>query len=224
MEIIKQLQELKKNENQDDFFDEVSLNSSFSRIKLSQFYGIELDDFAHEVAILSLWLAEHQMNIEFKAEFGECEPTLPLQQSGNILSDNALRINWEGFCKKGPGIEVYILGNPPYLGGKVQSASQKKDAKNILVGISKYKDLDYISCFFIKASEYIEGQVKAAFVTTSSICQGIHVPALWPKIFENDVEIIFAYEPFKWSNNAKKNAGVVCSIIGLGAVGSKNKY
>ena len=224
MELIKHLQELNENEDQSDLFDKVNLDSSFSRIKLSQFYGIELDDFAHEVAILSLWLAEHQMNVEFKTEFGECEPTLPLQQSGNILSDNALRVNWENFCKKGPGIEVYILGNPPYLGGKVQSASQKEDAKNTLIGISKYKDLDYISCFFIKASEYIEGQVKAAFVTTSSICQGVHVPALWPKIFENDVEIIFAYEPFKWSNNAKKNAGVVCSIIGLGTTGSKNKY
>ena len=114
MEIIKQLQELKKNENQDDFFDEVSLNSSFSRIKLSQFYGIELDDFAHEVAILSLWLAEHQMNVEFKAEFGECRPSLPLRESGSIVHGNATRIEWSNACSRDG--EIYLLGNPPYLG------------------------------------------------------------------------------------------------------------
>lgn len=224
MEIIKRLQELDKNDNQDDLFGAVGLDSSYSRIKLSQFYGIELDDFAHEVAILSLWLAEHQMNVEFKAEFGECQPTLPLKQSGNIISENALRVCWSTFCTKKGREEIYVLGNPPYLGGKVQSASQKIDAKNALVGIHKYKDLDYISCWFIKAAEYIEGGIKAAFVTTSSICQGIHVPALWPKIFENNVEILFAYEPFKWSNNAKKNAGVVCSIIGLGAESKNDKF
>ena len=110
MEIIKRLQELDQNDNQDDLFGEIGLDSSFSRIKLSQFYGIELDDFAHEVAILSLWLAEHQMNVEFKAEFGECEPALPLKQSGNIISGNALLIDWEKLL--GQADQTYICGNP----------------------------------------------------------------------------------------------------------------
>nr|WP_193006466.1 class I SAM-dependent DNA methyltransferase [Psychrobacter namhaensis] len=110
MEVIKLRQERVKDGQQDDFFDEVSLDSSFSQIRLSQFYGIELDDFAHEVAILSLWLAEHQMNVEFKAEFGDCEPTLPLQSSGNIFAGNALRLNWLSVCPNN-GEEIYIIGN-----------------------------------------------------------------------------------------------------------------
>ena len=54
---------------------------SFSSIPLSNFYGIEIDDFAHENAKLSLYLAEHQMNIEFKDELSNVSPTLPLKTS-----------------------------------------------------------------------------------------------------------------------------------------------
>ncbi|TMO94584.1 hypothetical protein CWC14_15795 [Pseudoalteromonas sp. S3260] len=118
MEIIKRLQELDQNEKQDDLFGDVGLDSSFSRIKLSQFYGIELDDFAHEVAILSLWLAEHQMNVEFKAEFGECEPALPLKVSGSIICGNAARLDWKSICDN-TNSEVFLAGNPPYKGSRV---------------------------------------------------------------------------------------------------------
>lgn len=85
----------------------------FSQIKLSQFYGIEIKDFAHEMAILSLWLAEHQMNQVFEHElldFGKSEPILPLHQSGNITQENAARINWETVCPKNEGDEIYIIG------------------------------------------------------------------------------------------------------------------
>lgn len=117
MEIIKRLQEIDQNDNQDDLFGDVGLDSSFSRVKLSQFYGIELDDFAHEVAILSLWLAEHQMNVDFKAEFGECEPTLPLKHGGNIIQGNSTTISWESLIQKADE-NTFIIGNPPYLGAK----------------------------------------------------------------------------------------------------------
>jgi hypothetical protein len=88
----------------------------FSQIRLSNFYGIELDDFAHEVAILSLWLAEHQMNQLFLSEFGNVKPALPLTSTGNIVQGNACRLDWEVVCPKGKEDEIYILGNPPYLG------------------------------------------------------------------------------------------------------------
>ena len=214
MEIIKQLQELKKIESQDDFFDEFGLDSSFSRLRLSQFYGIELDDFAHEVAILSLWLAEHQMNIEFKAEFGNCEPTLPLQSGGNIISGNACNIDWKRVCPIAQGNEVFILGNPPYLGGKKLQPNHKEDMTS--AGIGKFLQLDYISCWFVKAAAYISNQnAKAAFVSTKSICQGEQVYLLWPIIYKLSVEIAFAFKPFEWANNAKNNAGVTCIIVGL---------
>jgi hypothetical protein len=223
MEIIKRIQELDQNDNQDDLFGDVGLDSSFSRIKLSQFYGIELDDFAHEVAILSLWLAEHQMNVEFKAEFGECVATLPLKNSGNITQGNATRIDWNniGFHETD---EIYVCGNPPYVGTKYQSDSQKQDLAMCLGGMSKAKDLDYITCWFIKASKFINKTRFAAFVSTNSISQGIQATTVWPLVLTGSIEIYFAHKEFKWTNNAKHQAGVICSIIGLRANSKKPKY
>lgn len=224
MEIIKRLQEIKQNDGQDDLFDEVGLDSSFSRIKLTQFYGIEFDDFAHEVAILSLWLAEHQMNVEFKAEFGECKPTLPLQNGGKIICDNALRVDWKDICSFSNNEEVFILGNPPYLGSKVQKAHHKSDMKFVFQGLNNFKDLDYIACWFYKASLYIcNKNQKYAFVTTNSICQGSQVAMLWSKIFPMNLEIFFCYQPFKWSNHAKNNAGVTVTIIGIRTIDNRPK-
>ena len=215
MEVIKLRQELVKDGQQDDFFDEISLDSSFSRIRLSQFYGIELDDFAHEVAILSLWLAEHQMNVEFKAEFGDCAPSLPLKASGGIFHGNALKLDWFAVCPQLETEEVYIIGNPPYIGSKNQNKEQKEDMKQCLKELTNTKALDYIACWFIKAAQVINSKSAFAFVTTNSVCQGTQVPLLWKIIFNYNVEIFFAYKDFKWRNNAKNNASVIVSILGL---------
>ena len=111
-----------------------------SNIKLTQFYGIEIDDFAQETAKLSLWLAEHQMNMVFKEVFGESNPTLPLQDGGNIVCGNATRLDWEEVCPKEKGAEIYILGNPPYLGARMQNADQKADLAIVLSGSESYKN------------------------------------------------------------------------------------
>ena len=206
MEILKHLQAIEYDKSGQIF-------QAFSEIKLSQFYGIELDDFSHEVAILSLWLAEHQMNIEFKTEFGEVTPSLPLHKGGKIVCDNATRIEWDKVCKNEG--TVYILGNPPYLGHSIQNKSQKQDIEYVFTGTSNYKKQDYISCWFFKAAQYISDTSMFAFVTTNSLCQGGQVEILWPKIFDLGVEIGFAHKSFKWTNNAKGNAGVICSIIGI---------
>ncbi len=186
---------------------------SFSRIKLSQFYGVELDDFACEVATLSLWLAEHQMNVKFKEVFGQANPTLPLKEGGKIVCENATRKNWEEICPKDKGKEIYILGNPPYKGFSQHDEQQKSDLRNMLGTTTK---MDYIVCWFIKGAKYIEGyNAKLGFVSTNSICQGEQVSLLWPNVLANNVEIGFAYQSFKWANNAKSNAGVTCIIVGL---------
>ncbi|MEL1247391.1 class I SAM-dependent DNA methyltransferase [Flavobacterium helocola] len=187
----------------------------FSRIELAQFFGIELDDFAHEIAILSLWLAQHQMNQKFKEVLGESTPTLPLQAGGNIVHGNATRVDWEKVCPKKENDEIYILGNPPYLGGKGQSKEQKDDMDLVFKGFKNYKELDYIACWFLLASKYIDKKSKYALVTTSSICEGAQVEQLWPIISDLENEIFFAYKPFNWTNNAKDKAGVTCSIIGV---------
>jgi hypothetical protein len=198
--------------------------SMFSRVELSQFYGIEIDDFAHEIAILSLWLAQHQMNMKFKEVFGSANPTLPLKAGGNILQGNATRIDWDEACQKNDIDEIYLLGNPPYLGGKTQSSEQKKDMEIAFGGQKGIGELDYIACWFIKAANFITINSRFAFVSTNSICQGSQVHQLWPLIFNNNLEIAFAIKPFPWSNNAKNKAAVICSIIGVRTISQNPKY
>jgi len=209
--------------------DPINWGHAVSGLHLNQFYGIELDDFAHETAKLSLWLTEHQMNLAFKDVFGETRPTLPLQDSGNITCGNATRLDWEVVCPKvddkGNEREVYILGNPPYLGFKMQSTEQKKDMNIIFKGINNYKSLDYISCWFVLGAKYtLNSNVKMAFVSTNSISQGAQIFALWSIIFKLNLEIFFAHTSFKWANNAKGNAGVTCIIIGIRNISSNKKF
>ena len=202
-----------------------TFTTQFTGISLDNFYGIELDDFAHEIAILSLWLAEHQMNQVFFKAFGRALPALPLKETGNIFQGNATRLDWEVVCPKKQTDEIYILGNPPYLGSFLQSKEQKDDLALVCNGFKSYKDLDYIACWFIKGANFTKNhKVKLAFVTTNSICQGEQVILLWPFILSRNLEIFFAFQSFKWVNNAKDNAGVYCTIIGLsGITGSKKR-
>lgn len=195
----------------------------FSRIQLNHFYGIEIDDFAHEIARLSLWLAEHQMNTLFFVEFGKTNPTLPLKEAGNIVCANACRVDWEKVCPKEKDDEIYILGNPPYSGYARQSVEQKKDIIFLFSAFDGYKKLDYISCWFFKAAHYIHCvNYKFAFVSTNSITQGEQVALLWTILFSLRVEIDFAYQSFKWTNNAKKVAGVTVVIICIRSISGKS--
>lgn len=203
-----------------------SYSTQFSGISLSNFYGIELDDFAHEVATLSLWLAEHQMNQAFLKEFGRAKPALPLKETGNIVHGNACRLEWETVCPKQPEDEIYILGNPPYLGSSMQSAEQKADMALVFKGIDGFKNLDYIACWFLKGANFIQNlNAQYAFVSTNSICQGEQVALLWPHLFHKNLEIGFAHTSFKWVNNAKANAAVIVVIVGMKNNSIKtNKY
>lgn len=190
-------------------------------VTLKQFYGIEIEDFACDVTRLSLWIAEHQMNVKLKEEISDAiRPTLPLQHAGAIVCGNALLLDWNEVMPHTADEECYLFGNPPYLGAKKQSKQQKADLMYALDGNKKYKKLDYISGWFVKGAHFVNcSNSVLGFVTTNSINQGEQVAMLWPQIFQY-AEIIFAYQSFKWSNNAKENAGVTVEIIGLG---SRNK-
>jgi hypothetical protein len=193
-----------------------------SSIHVENFYGIEIDDFAHEVAILSLWLAKHQMNMEFAEKFGIELPLIPLKEAGNIVQGNAARLDWNEVCYNDKKSEIYLAGNPPYAGFKMQTSSQKEDMKEVFSYRNDYKKLDYISCWFHKATDYIRSsQSEYAFVATNSISQGEHVGLLWPEILSDDIEIGFAHLSFKWTNNAKHNAGVTCVVVGVRNKSSK---
>ena len=189
-----------------------------SRIKLENFYGIEIDDFAHEIAILSLWLAKHQMNVEFKERFGADIQLIPLRDTGNIVCANAVRVDWNEVCPKSSGDDVYILSNPPYLGSSMQSEQQKQDFVEFF-GTPRYpRNLDYISLWFMTAARYVaDGVGRVGFVSTSSVTQGDHVGLMWPAVLATGVEIAFAHESFKWANQARGTAGVACVVIGLSA-------
>ncbi len=187
-----------------------------SRMLVGQFYGIEIADFACETAVLALWLAEHQMNLEYKKVFGQTLVSLPLKEGANIVCGNACRLDWETVCPKNEDDEIYILGNPPYLGSSIQNKEQKADMAHVFSKIKDYKNLDYIACWFWKGAAYINGATaKYAFVSTNSISQGEQVALLWPHIFSKGLEIGFAHQSFKWANHAKGNAGVTCVIVGL---------
>lgn len=199
---------------------------AFSNISLGNFYGIELDDFAHEVAILSLWLAEHQMNQIFFKEFGRTKPALPLTETGNIVHGNATRLDWEIVCPKEKDDEIYVLGNPPYLGARILDEIQKADMKFVFnTKVEGYNDLDYIAPWFFKGGAFIENtNAKCAFVSTNSISQGSQVASLWPNILTDKLEIDFVHQSFKWSNNAKAKAAVIVIILGIRNISNKPKF
>ncbi|MBR0334149.1 MAG: class I SAM-dependent DNA methyltransferase [Bacteroidales bacterium] len=188
----------------------------FSNISLTQFYGIEIDEYACDTAKLSLWLAEHQVNNLFWKELGSKVDALPLGKSGNIVCGNACRLDWNTVCPHTADEEVYVMGNPQYKGFKYQSEQQKED-KDIIFKHShiSYKKLDYIVCWFVLGSRYATNtKTRIAFVSTNSISQGDHL-SIWKSILSPNMEISFAYKSFKWKNNAKDNATVMCVIIGL---------
>ena len=190
----------------------------FSAIAIKNFYGIEITDFGVETAKLALFIAEYQANAVFAAAFGRTMAALPLKDAANIVYGNALRLNWEAVCPPPQGEEeVYIAGNPPFLGSTYQSKAQKDDLAHVFKGkVDSFAAFDFVAAWFFKAANYIRRKnAKSALVSTNSICQGQAVSGLWPHLLKDGIEIGFAHKDFKWRNNASANAAVICSIIGL---------
>lgn len=207
VKILKSLRELRQDRTI-DFFET-------SKISLNQFYGIELDDFTHEVARLSLWIAEYQMNLEAENEINLKSAFLPLRDAGNITQGNSLRLDWNEILPHQSDDEIYLIGNPPYIGAKLQNKEQKEDLKHTIGEKLKYKKMDYIAGWFFKGVEFINSaNSKLAFVTTNSIFQGEQVGFVWEPLLDK-MTIDFAYTSFKWGNSAANNAGVTVAIVGL---------
>ncbi|WP_237209221.1 DNA methyltransferase [Rothia nasimurium] len=187
-----------------------------SQISIEHFYGIEIDDFAVEVAVLSLWIAKHQMNREFKEKFSIEIPLIPLKETGQIKAGNATRLDWNQICPNKGTDEIYLIGNPPYVGSSMQTKEQKADFPYVFGERPYSKKLDYIALWFVKGADYIRGtQAQLAFVSTNSVAQGDHVALMFPTILSGGIEIGYAYTSFKWENNAKRNAGVTVVVISL---------
>jgi hypothetical protein len=213
-----------------------------SEIPLTNFRGIELRDFPAEIARLALIIAEFQCDVLYRGQQDALAEFLPLDAENWIVCGNALRLDWLSICHptdtvvkvvgddlfntpsdqneinfENEGGEIYICGNPPYLGSKWQSEVQKSDMAAVFDGkLSSWKSLDYVAGWFMKATEYGKKTgASTAFVATNSLCQGQQVPILWTEIFRCGANISFAHTSFKWANLASHNAGVIVVIVGI---------
>lgn len=224
--------------------DRLKLAERRSVIPLSNFYGIEIKGFAAEIARLALLIAEFQADCLYLSQQEARAMVLPLHKTGQITVGNALRLDWLEVCPPhivnmmdeqhldgptarlaldeaglGPSVDVntYICGNPPYLGSQWRSVQQQADMDLVFAKETKsYKDLDYVSAWYLKAARYCDANsAPFALVATKTICQGIQVAMLWPLIFKRGLHIAFAHRPFNWGNLAKANAGVTCVVVGV---------
>ncbi len=212
-----------------------------SEIPLTNFRGIELRHFPAEIARLALIIAEYQCDVHYRGQKLALAEFLPLENENWITCGNALRLDWLSICPPtGTGVkligddlfstpldqaqidfeneggETYICGNPPYLGGKSQSQEQKAELADVFGSAENIGELDYVAGWLVKGARCaVSSRASVAFVVTNSVNQGAQVHQLWPRIFELGIELFFAHKDFKWSNNAKNNAAVICSIIGL---------
>ena len=196
--------------------------SSVIKVSIGQFYGIEINDFAVTVARTALWIAENQMLQETESILFMHLDFLPLKSYPNIREGNALRMDWEDVVAKDR--VKYIMGNPPFVGARLMSASQKDALQSIFNGLKNAGNLDYVSGWYIKSMNFMVGtSIKTALVSTNSITQGEQVPLLWNPLLSSGIIIHFAYRTFRWDSEAKIKAHVHCVIIGFSYAKSAEK-
>lgn len=185
------------------------------KVSIGQFYGIEINDFAVTVAKTALWISESQMMKETEEIVNQQLEFFPLKSYANIVEGNALRIDWNDVILKDK--LSYIMGNPPFVGARLMNKHQKKDVLSIFGNSWKnIGNLDYVSCWYKKATDYIEDtSIRVALVSTNSICQGESVINLWKPLFKQGIHIDFAHTTFIWDSEAQQKAHVHCVIVGF---------
>lgn len=184
-------------------------------VHIDQFYGIELNDFAVNVAKTALWIAEFQMMKETEKIVQVDLDFLPLKSYTNIVEGNALRIDWEDVVPKDK--LSYIMGNPPFVGARLMNDGQKDDLLSVFGKLKGAGNLDFVTAWYKKAAQYMSGtQIQTAFVSTNSITQGEQPAILWRSLYEEgDANINFGYRTFVWNSEAKGKAAVHCVIVGF---------
>jgi len=185
------------------------------KVSITQFHGIEINDFAVTVARTALWIAESQMMRETEDIVHMQLDFLPLKTAANIVEGNALRMDWNDVVSKER--LSYIMGNPPFVGASMMTAEQKSEAVAVFGKGKRVNSIDYVGAWYHKAAALMQSSfIQAAFVSTNSITQGEQVAPLWSKLLkEYHVHIDFAYRTFKWNSEAKEKAAVHCVIIGF---------
>ena len=193
------------------------------KVSIGQFYGIEINDFATTVAKTALWIAESQMMKKTEDIIHLDLDFLPLKTYANIVEGNALRIDWEDVISKEK--LNYIMGNPPFVGARLMSQSQKEDLFNVFGKNWKNAgNLDFVACWYKKVADLTVGtNIQSALVSTNSITQGEQVPILWKPLFENGLTFDFAYKTFRWDSESNLKAHVHCVIIGFSYIKNNKK-
>ena len=225
--------ELKAIESELEFqHDAILPNTDPCRVRMGQFFGIEIDHFAASVARASLWIAACQL-IQQTAKVLHCaiEP-LPLDKNNYVVHGDALEVDWDAVLKPNKNRQIFIIGNPPFKGarGGNDSKEEKERKKTKMQSVmnevnvkgkpvwANVGDMDFVCAWYAKAARYMQGRpfVKAAFVSTNSIVQGEQAVILWKPLMEHyKLRISFAWRTFKWFNEAKKVAQVHCVIVGF---------
>jgi hypothetical protein len=214
------------------------------RLDVDQFFGIEIEEFPAQIARVALWLTDHQMNMKVGEEFGMYFARIPLKTSPRIIQGNALKLDWAELVP--PDRLSYLFGNPPFIGSKFMSAEQRQELKLICGDLKGHGILDYVTAWYFKAVRYLKGEygggdpelaaamdelfgrrsnpeMRVAFVSTNSICQGEQVGVLWDWMLAQGMLIHFAHRTFQWTNEARGKAAVHCVIVGFGPEDRKDK-
>ena len=188
---------------------------TLSLIDVDQFYGIELGEFPARIAETALWMMDQIMNNRLSLEFGQTFVRIPLEKSPHIVHGDALETDWSGLLS--PGDCSFVLGNPPFVGAKYQTAEQRAQVRRIAALGKSGGTLDYVAAWFIKAGDYVKGsRARIGFVATNSITQGEQVAQIWPVLFGRcKLEIAFAHRTFAWGSDAREKAHVHVVILGL---------
>ena len=196
--------------------------AGMSRIDVDQFYGIEIGVWPTRIAVTALWMMGHFMNNRLSLEFGEPYTRIPLSSSSVIVQGDALHMDWAEVLR--PERCTYVLGNPPFVGAKLQTPLQRSQVRRIANLGGSGGTLDYVAAWFLKASEYVQaGTAKIGLVATNSITQGEQVGQLWPTLLgPREMEILFAHRTFAWGSDARGKAHVHVVILGLARTGGKN--
>ena len=197
--------------------------SSFIKVNVGQFYGIEINDFAVSVASTALWIADHQANQETSRILDHPYINLPLKKLHNIICENALRYDWNNLL---PAEECnYVMGNPPFVGHQWRTVEQQEDMEIAFSDLEQHGKLDFVCAWYAVAARYTKGSdIKAALVSTNSICQGESVAILWKYLFAKSIKIIFAWQTFIWNSEAKDQAHVHCVIVGFSYKDTAEKF
>ncbi len=194
---------------------EVDVLQLLVKLDVDRFYGIEIEEFPSQIARTALWLTDHQMNQKVSRAFGQYFVRLPLAATASILHENALTTDWKDLVD--PDVLTYIVGNPPFGGARLMSKVHAKEVKQVFYDVKGNGKLDYVTCWFRKATDLMgeNPKIRTAFVSTNSIVQGEQVGILWSLLLQAGIRIHFAHRTFQWTSKARGKAAVHCVIIGF---------